>query len=232
MISEENNQNEANEPVGGYSQQKPSTFDQVWQMFLETDKQVKETGLQVKETGLQMKETDKKLKETGEYIDKTIQSLNRQYEETRQSLQRLSKIASGLGINIGDASEEHFRNALDQIPQLGGITIEKVDSLRRRYKGLEGQFDIVLFGKEEIIVVEVKHKVHPNDVIRLHDKNIHVFKQLYPEYAHRPVMGGLAGMAFDDTAKVLAVEKGLFVLTPAGQKVKVLNPEGFEPKRF
>lgn len=218
MNSEENNQNEANEPVGGYSQQKPSTFDQVWQMFLETDKQ--------------MKETDKKFKETGEYIDKTIQSLNRQYEETRQSLQRLSKIASGLGINIGDASEEHFRNALDQIPQLGGITIEKVDSLRRRYKGLEGQFDIVLFGKEEIIVVEVKHKVHPNDVIRLHDKNIPVFKQLYPEYAHRPVMGGLAGMAFDDTAKVLAVEKGLFVLTPAGQKVKVLNPEGFEPKRF
>ncbi len=115
---------------------------------------------------------------------------------------------------------------------MGGITIEKVDSLRRRYKGLEGQFDIVLFGKEEIIVVEVKHKVHPNDVIRLHDKNIPVFKQLYPEYAHRPVMGGLAGMAFDDTAKVLAVEKGLFVLTPAGQKVKVLNPEGFEPKRF
>ena len=46
--------NQINEPFTEYSQ--PVNFDQVWQLFLETDKQFKETDRK-------FQETDKKIKE-------------------------------------------------------------------------------------------------------------------------------------------------------------------------
>jgi len=46
--------NTVNEPLGEYAQ--PASFEQVWQMFQETDKMFKETDLK-------FKETDKKIKE-------------------------------------------------------------------------------------------------------------------------------------------------------------------------
>ncbi len=203
-MSDENN-NHVNDPTGSYQQ--PLTFDKVWLMFQETNQQ--------------FKETDKKFQET-----------DKKFKETERIVKRLSKIASGLGINIGEATEDYFRSAMEHMPELAGIQIEKIDSLRRRTKKLQGQFDMVLFGKNTIVVVEVKHKLHPKDVVRFHDQSLPVFKQLYPEYSGYKILGAVAGMAFDESALAQAFEMGLLALTQSGQKISVLNPEGFQPNAF
>ncbi len=144
-MSDDNN-NHVNDPTGSYQQ--PLTFDKVWLMFQETSQQ--------------FKETDKKFQET----DKKFAATDKKFKETERIVKRLSKIASGLGINIGEAAEDYFRSAMEHMPELAGIEIEKIDSLRRRTKKLQGQFDMVLFSKNTIVVVEVKHKIHPQDVVR------------------------------------------------------------------
>ncbi len=116
---------------------------------------------------------------------------------------------------------------------LAGNEIEKVDSLKRSVKGLQGQFDAVLFCRNYLIIlVEIKHKLHLEDVIRFKDKTISVFRQLYPEYSPQNLLGAVAGMTIDGEAMDKALSSGLLVLTQSNQKIRVLNPEGFVPKVF
>ena len=223
MISEDNNSSigpeEVNEPGGRYQQQEPLNFEKIWMLFQDTDKK--------------FQETDKKMQETDNKIKETDRILTEQSQETRKSLKRLSKIASGLGINIGEATEDYFYNALEHMNSLAGNEIEKVDSLKRSVKGLQGQFDAVLFCKNDVIIlVEIKHKLHLEDVIRFKDKTISVFRQLYPEYSSQKVSGAVAGMTIDTEAMDKALSSGLLVLTQSNQKIRVLNPEGFAPKVF
>ncbi|MDD3527254.1 MAG: hypothetical protein PHX39_09940, partial [Bacteroidales bacterium] len=58
-----------NEPLATYSP--PLNFDQIWQLFQETDKKFKETDKQFKETDKKFKETDKQFKETDKQLKKT-----------------------------------------------------------------------------------------------------------------------------------------------------------------
>lgn len=230
MISEDNNNfngpAEVNEPGGRYQQQEPLNFEKIWMLFQDTDKKFQETDKKMQETDRKMRETDNKIKETDRI-------LTEQSQETRKSLKRLSKIASGLGINIGEATEDYFYNALEHMRSLAGNEIEKVDVLKRSVKGLQGQFDAVLFCSNDVIIlVEIKHKLHLEDVIRFKDKTISVFRQLYPEYSSQKVLGAVAGMTISDEAMDKALSYGLLVLTQSNQKIRILNPEGFAPKVF
>ncbi len=145
----------------------------------------------------------------------------------------MSKIASGLGINIGEATEDYFYHALEHMTALAGNKTEKVDSLKRSAKGLQGQSDAVLFCKNGvIIIVEIKHKLHLKDVIRFNDKTIPIFRQLYPEHASQKVLGAVAGMTIKEEAMEQALTSGLLVLTQSNQKIRLLNPGDLRPNGF
>ncbi|TVR44667.1 MAG: hypothetical protein EA394_00140 [Bacteroidia bacterium] len=229
MVSEEDNTHEAGEPIGNYRPQEPLNFESVWRLFQETDKMFKETDEKFKETSERFKETDKKFKET----DKKFKETDKKMQETDRLIDRLSKITSGLGINIGEVTEDYFYHALENMTELAGLEIQRVESIKRHVKGLQGQFDAVLFCENNtIIIVEIKHKLHPDDVGRFHLKTIPLFRQLYPEYAGEKILGAVAGMTIDESAGAKALELGLLILTQSEQKIRVLNPAGFQPKEF
>ena len=58
------------------------TFEKVWEMFQETDRQMKEVREQMKETDRQMKETDRRMKET----DKMVGDLGNRFGELAEHL--------------------------------------------------------------------------------------------------------------------------------------------------
>jgi len=211
MTLEDNNNNDdpgkVNDPGRVYQPEGPLTFEKVWLMFQETDKK--------------FQATDKKMLKT----DKKIQ-------ETDRIVRNISREIGGIGNNLGEVSEEYFRAALANQPQVAGIKIEKVDSLKRQVGKLTGQFDIVLFGGKANIVVEVKHRLQQNDVNRFLNNTLPSFKKLYPEYCKVKIIGAVAGMTATDSAIKLAFEMGLLVFTQSGQKVRLLNPKGFEPKEY
>ncbi len=215
MISEENNDFVLRDDDGGvYQPQQPLTFEKVWLMFQETDKK--------------FQETDKKFLETREEIRET----GKQIKETDRIVRGLSKEIGGIGNNIGEVAEDYFRGALEKMKEFEGIKIEDVISIYKRSKNLEGEYDVVVLGKDTLVVVEVKHKLTRDHVMQFVSKSLPRFIVVCPEYSGYKILGAVAGMTAQKTAVKLAVKKGLFVITQSGQKIELLNPEGFEPKEF
>ncbi len=190
-----------------YQTQQPLTFEKVWLMFQETDKKFQETDKKVQETDKQIKETDR-------------------------IVRGISKEIGGIGNNIGEVTEDYFRGALLKMKEFAGVKIEYVTSLSKRSKTLEGEYDIVVFGKDTLIVVEVKHKLTRNHVEQFINNSLPTFIAVCPEYSGYKILGAVAGMTAQKSAIKLAISKGLYVITPSGQKIALLNSEDFEPKQF
>ncbi len=205
MVSEDNNNNiVGDDDSGAYQTRQPLTFDRVWQMFQETERLIQQ----------QSREAEKRFK------------------ETERIVRDVSKNIGGLNNNIGVVAEDYFRGAFSKLDELSGVKVKAVDSLHRRVGDVRGQFDAVVFGDTANILVEVKHKLREKDVIRFCEKTLPSFRQLYPEHCKTKIFGAVAGMTIDDDALSYALEQGLLVFTQSGQKIRQLNPKGFEPKEL
>jgi hypothetical protein len=184
---------------------RPLSFEDVWKMFQETDKKFQETREQ-------MKETDKQFKETRKQIDKTSRTVH-----------HVSKMVGGMSNTRGEVSEDFFKAALKNTRSISGINYTYRGTLHKENGVVRGQYDIVLFGKETIIVVEVKHKLHPDDVDDFHERRLPKFRNLFPEYNDKKLVGALAGMTIDKEAAKKALSLGYLLLTQAGQMIKVIS---------
>jgi len=193
-----------NEPSGVYQPQGPPTFEKVWLMFQETERLMKE----------QSREADKR------------------FQKTERIVRDVSKNLGGLNNTVGEVAEEYFRGAFSKLGELSGVKVKAVDSLQRTIGKVTGQFDIVVFGNTANILVEVKHKLREQDVIRFSKRIFPAFKRLYPEHCKVKLFGAVAGMTIDDDALTQALDLGLLVFTQSGQKIVQLNPDGFQPKEF
>lgn len=200
----DNDPDVVNDDPGAYQYQQPLTFEKVWKMFQETKQMMRELS----------KEAD------------------RRFKETERIVRNNSKIIGGIGNNIGEAAEEYFRAALEKKKELAGIKIEHVNHLSRKGKNFEGEYDAVLFGKDTLIVVEVKHKLTREDVLWFINKSLPTFKPLFPEYSDYKVLGAVAAMSAQKTAVKLAMKRGLLVVAQAGQQISLLNPGDFKPQEF
>jgi len=161
-----------------------------------------------------------------------FQETDKKFEKTERLVRDLSKNIGGLGNNVGQATEEYFLAALEKMEELAGVKIEHVGRLKKRKKNLQGEYDAVVFGKDTLIVVEIKHRLDGNNVSDFYTNSLPAFRKLFPEYADRKILGAVAGMIVEKAAMKLANNKGLLVLTPSGQTINVLNPKGFRPKSF
>ena len=198
-------QDNTGEPLSEYGE--PVSFNQVWKMFQETDKMFKETEKRFKETDKKMQETDRK-------IDK------------------LAKLYGNVSENSKDVAEEFFKRGLEAKGSIFGIKYEEVDHLQRISKKQQGEFDIVLHNGKYVIVIEVKYKLHPDDVTDFVNRKLPKFKLLFHEYADKTLLGAVAGMSVPTDSYDIAEKNGLLVLTQSGENITVMNPEGFELKRF
>jgi hypothetical protein len=202
--------------------QKPQpglTFDDVWLLFKETDRQIKEIGLQmdrqIKETDRQFKETDRQFKET-----------DRQFKETDRKI-------SKLGSRIGELVEElFFPNIRGKFSQLGYIFGKAAPDVS--YSDAQGRIiaevDILLENEDAVLAVEVKTKLAKSDVWD-HVRRMEKLRRYADEHQdRRKLLGAVAGAIAPDPVKAFAVENGFFVLEQSGDTVQISVPEGFEPK--
>ena len=158
-------------------------------------------------------ETDKQLKET-----------DKQLKETDRKLNKIAKLIGNIANNQGDVAEEYFINSLEDKMELLGIKFDVISPNLYRKKGkIEDEYDIVLVNGEAIAIIEVKYKVHENDVKKL-DKKIETFKELFPEYSNLKLYVGIAGFKIYKRAKEYAKEKGYFILQRKGDIIETYAP--------
>lgn len=213
------NKNTVNEPLSKYGQ--PTTFEHVWAMFQETNKQFHESFRQFREVREQSKETDRRFKET-----------DQRFRETERKIDKLAKLYGGVSENSRDVAEEFFKRGLEARDSLHGISYEQVGRLQKKTKKLQGEYDIVLYNGDIMIVIEVKYKLHPNDVEDFITRKLPAFKPLFPEYADKKIMGAVAGMSVPTESYELAAKQGLLVLTQSGENIVVMNPNSRGLKNF
>lgn len=200
------NNNQVNEPVAEYNQ--PTDFQQVWRLFIETDKQ--------------FRETDKKIKETDRI-------LTEKFQETDKKIQKLSELFTS---QWGKLVESLVEGDLVNLLKAKGIAVESVIQRRKGAKeGVNFEFDLIAVNTDEIVIVEVKTTLRTDDVDHFH-KKLWKAKTFMPEYSHMRVYGAVAFINVDSSSDSLAENMGVFVIRATGSSSAIINKEGFKPKVF
>lgn len=158
--------------------------------------------------------TDAQLAKTDIQLAKTDAQLAR----SELSWQETKKVLSNVGVNLGHVAEEFFYYAMLESKKLGGIQFDEISlNVNGRNKQAHDEFDIVLYNGNSIGLIEVKHKVHPDDIEKLKTKKIENFKKLFPDYADCKFYLGIGGMSIPQEIAQLARQNGMAVLRQKGE---------------
>ncbi|MCX6277862.1 MAG: hypothetical protein NT004_07180 [Bacteroidetes bacterium] len=207
------NENTAEEPVVPYNQ--PLDFHQVWRMFQETDKK--------------FQETDRQLKESERILIEMFQETNQQFKETDKKILKLDQLFTS---QWGKLVESLVEGDLIKLLKKKGIGVER--TLRRakgNHKGQNFEYDIVAINGSEIVIVEVKTTLRPNDVDDFTEK-LWKAKTYMREYHDKIVYGAMAFITADGSSDRMAEKQGLFVIRATGNSSSIINHKDFKPKTF
>ena len=169
---------------------------------------------------------------TFEKVWQMFRETDKKFKETDRKIDRLAKLYGGVSENSRDVAEEFFRRGLEARNALFGIPYDQVARLEKRTRQLQGEYDIVLYNGEYMVVIEVKYKLHPGDVEDFLKRKLPAFKPLFPEYADQKIIGAVAGMSVPADSYETAERNGLLVLTQSGENISVMNPRDFVFKEF
>jgi uncharacterized coiled-coil protein SlyX len=189
------------QPLKGIPTGEGLTFEKVWAMFQETDRQMKE----IKQS---IKETDKIVKENARQMG----YLNNRFGEMAEHL-----VAPGiherffeLGYNFSAIRPGGYEVCNDK-------------------KEVIAEVDILLENGDYIMAVEVKAKPHIKD-IKHHIKRLKILRKDRDKHRDtRKIQGAIAGAIFGSKEKQAAIDAGFFVLEQTGDTVKIDIPKGFIP---
>ncbi|KAK3582524.1 hypothetical protein CHS0354_024074 [Potamilus streckersoni] len=201
-----------------------------------TDEQIKELSVSQKKTDAQQKKTDELIKELSASQKKTdaqIKELSAsqkktdaQQKKTDEQIKELSvehkkteSTLKGLGFNVGMAVEEYFYNSLDLTKKVANIQFDdcqkNLHGFNRELK-LQDEFDITMANTTKGLLVECKHHVVKEDVVKLRESKVKNLKILYPDFKDLEMYLAVAGASFDLDAKQEAKQSGIIILKQVG----------------
>ncbi len=207
--------------------------DETNRQMKDTDERMKETDERMKDTDERMKETDERMKDAGERLKETERILKEGAKETREQMKetdrRLRKLDYLFTGHWGKLMEALTAGGLKTALQERDIQVTGVCSNAERiYKDERREFDVIATNGEELVVVEVKTTLKLEQV-QYFLESIRDFKNYFPEYRDKKVYGAMAYLKSNEGASQYAEKKGLFILNPVGNIIKVVNSVHFRP---
>ena len=165
-----------------------------------------------RETDRKFAETDLKFRETSREINALRDLFTSQWGRLMESLVEgdLVDLLNARGIPITDTTT-----------RLKG----------RRADGGQYEFDILAHDGKELVVVEVKTTLRPDDVKAFMGK-LNRFKEWVPRYANNRVYGAMAWLTADAGAEQMAINRGLFSIRATGDSAVIQNDGGFAPRAW
>jgi len=164
-------------------------------------------------------ETDSKFKET----DKKFQETDRQMKNL---MKKMSESESRWGRFVESLVEGDLINLLRKAKI-------KIDFLAQRVHGIYNkrkfEFDIIAHNTEDIVVVEVKTTLSPQDVRDFIDK-MKNFRNILVKWSESRIYAAVAYISVEGSADVMAEKLGLFVIKATGDSSRIINQKGFLPK--
>ncbi|WPL16112.1 hypothetical protein Thiowin_01070 [Thiorhodovibrio winogradskyi] len=190
------------------------TYEEVLELFRETDRKFQETDRKFQETDRKYQEmsqeTDRRMKETDRRMKELQDLFESQWGKLMESLVEgdLVNLLQARGIAISDTTTR----LKGQLPDGGNY-----------------EFDILAHDGEVVVVVEVKTTLRPGHVRKFLERMNH-FKTWLPRYAKNRLYGAVAWLKADAGADTMAVSQGLFSIRATGDSARIVNPEDFTPR--
>ena len=220
------------------------TPESVWAFLQENARQMKETDRQMKETiketmqetDRRMQETDRRMEEAARERKKTERFIREMQKETDRQIQETSreiKEAKDLfTTQWGRLVESLVDGSLVRLFNQRGIAVEDTSTrIKGSRQGHSYEFDIIAHNGREIIIVEVKTTLRPNDV-RVFLGKLKNAKNWMPRYGDNIIHGAMAWLQANAGAERMAANNGLFSIRAVGDSAIVTNEPDFEPKPF
>ena len=187
------------------------TPESVWAFMQENDRRLSEKFAKIAQMQAENEriltekqaETDRIVKETSKNID---------------------KILGKWGNNLGSFAEEYFFNSFEKGEKnfFGKKFDEITKHLSLFWKGLQDEYDIVMYNDDAVAIIEVKFKAHINDIETVL-KKAETFKILSPNHKDFKIFLGLASMSFYPELELACKEKGIAVIKQVGEKVVIID---------
>ena len=157
--------------------------------------------------------------------EETEESFKKFQDETRKAIRETQKNVGGLNNSLGSIVERLLIPGLPKKIKKFGYNFHRVASYCYA-DGVYAQIDGMLENGEQAIAVEVKTTLRQSDI---DDHLVRMEKIQKHADAHgdkRQFMGAMAAFITDENTRNYALKKGLFVIVPRGDDVKVTKPEG------
>ena len=193
-------------------QHQPATFEKIWATLDRITEKQEKAALELEE----MREEEKQRREKeGKKIDKRLKKLDRLF--TTQWGALIESLVEGDLVNL---------------LQGWNIPVRYTHSHSHgRRNGEHFEFDILAVNGEQVVVVEVKTTLRPEDVNHFTGK-LAKFTVYAPEYRGKTIYGAVAYLKTSESAPVHAERQGLFVIRATGNSASIINNEQFQPRAF
>ena len=113
-----------------------------------------------------------------------------------------------------------------------GIDVDwTTQRVKGNHKGQNFEYDIIAVNGNEIVIIEVKTTLRPQDVNEFHEK-LWKAKQYMSEYIDKIIYGGVAFITADGASNRMAEKQGYFVIKATGSSSSIVNEADFKPKAF
>ena len=197
------------------------TKEDLAEAILEIKGLQKETAERFKETDGKFKETDGKFKETDEKFKETreeFQDVAQRFKDTDKFIKNLSINIDGISKTQGEITEDYFFNILKENKSIAELKFDNIERNLYQYArhDLKGEYDIIMFNGDSVLIVEIKNKIRNKDINNLKTKQIANFRELFPNYKDFKIYGAVAGFTIKDELVKKANDEGFFVLQKKG----------------
>ena len=173
-------------------------------------------------------EHDARLRKEAEAREKSAAEHDRQMAAIRSDF-------GGFTNTEGEALEDDTIHALDDLKILGDLQLTGVTG-NMTLGPEKNQYDGLLLGPKQLVLVEVKHCVRVSDVRKFAGVQMPRFRRDYSAHINgKPLYGALVGLVVNPAARKLAEKEGLFVLKVGSKRrVKVLTDStpAFRPRAY
>ena len=184
------------------------TYERVLELFEQTSKQMAET-------------------------DKRIDRLNKEFDKKSKELNK--KIAD-LGDTLGRFAEEQVKSDLVNKFDQWGIPVHSFTTYfvqRDSNNDFVYEVDILLYNSDHVIVLEVKNQLKKDHI----DEHLERMQKLQeyplPATKGKTLLAGIASMIVGEGLDKYAESKGLFVIKPSGDTIKIANNrKTFKPREW
>ncbi|MCY4155200.1 MAG: hypothetical protein OXF58_07735 [Gammaproteobacteria bacterium] len=164
------------------------------------------------------------------------QEMNRQQEKIWRQMEdtdrRLKKTDELFNSQWSKLVESLVEGDLVALLQARDIAVESTHPrVNGRRNGEHYEFDILAINGKEVVVVEVKTTLRPEDVKHFLAK-LAKFTEYEPIWKGKRILGAMAYLKTDESVQTHAQRQGLFVIRATGSSASIINSTDFRPRVF